>query len=256
MAFRIVLGFVGALAIGSIAAQPGWADDDQPDPALCPDGGDGYFYVAMGVDVFRWQPETFAIIERVPNDAPSDQFLTPPDPTQPVGCHDNPVRALSGSPVVGTRDLISVPGTSSNGRFYVMLKLVPPGYSGQALREENFAAFCEGTAGTGVHKIEQIDPPGLIKCSIQTLNDPNQWRSSYEARPEAYTTPLGEAFIVPCPSVGLDDCFTGYKINKTLQLGYTFKLVDVPIEHVIDLDRALQSMIEDHRVKNYVWPQN
>jgi hypothetical protein len=137
----------------------------------------------------------------------------------------------------------------------VGLAIMPPTVSWQQLHEENFDRLC----ATKDHPVViETTPEGLKRCAVKTGQmPPYDLEASYRASPDLYATPFGEPFIIRTGRGSLlygGDSQIDYKIDDEVSLYYQFWLKDLPIQSVLDFDRALRAKIEAARVKNYLWP--
>lgn len=231
------------------------ADTALPDPPQCGTEDAEDIYISIFHDVFRLPYAMISQIKIIPLEAGGDLLPYPPNPLAPPGCFANPIRAKFVRMNVRLREILPATALPDAPMPVVGLAILPPTVSWQQLHEDNFDRLC----ATKDHPvIIETTPEGLKRCAVKTgQRPPYDLEASYRASPDLYATPFGEPFIIRTghePLLYGGDSQIDYKIDDEVSLYYQFWLKDLPIQNVLDFDRALRAKIEDARVKNYVWP--
>lgn len=223
------------------------------DSSACPAGGEGHVYVALG-DVVVRVPLTTEPVSRSPLYSNEELLPAPPVPSAPEGCREHPARA-QGLHLVRYQDFfftkadrfpglplveISV-GWMTNGRSH--LQEINENFFNRSITKAECREVADGLTGCG--------DGGPDTAEI----------SAYRASTLVYSSPDGRPFVVVCglgPSVFADDCEVSYRLRDGLALNYRFfkrqvpgGRMPVPIEQVIELDRAIRDGVSSMIVDGY-----
>ena len=236
------------------------------DPAQCRSDAYGKFYVALGPTVLALnQPVAPILIDDI-----GDLRRVPSDPKQPIGCPDNPMQVKSYEPLIP----FALPGqNASPSQPEGVLELTlyditpadpPPNQTSKEWSAEAIFRRSDELTCSHATKREEL-PAGLIACRFQqapTQVHIEDWMATYIAHPDIYQTPLGHEFTFDCQgdlySDGFGHCHVIYAISSSLGLSYNFEPyrghVILPIDKVIDYDRALRREVQSSIVEHYPWP--
>jgi hypothetical protein len=241
------------------------------DPATCNSGAQGKLYIALGRYVLATPYSKSGVYMQDPL-RPGDIGLVALDPTEPMGCPGNPLQSWSYEFIYALQAIGAVAsgaGAGSNNQqadrltLYRALRNSPsprpddPEWPGADFMLLRWDMACKAA---DVH--EEL-PNGLTACRIRPKADTREenWGTTYRARSDIYTTPLGKPFIVDCGPMLFQDaishCDVAYTIMPGLGVGYRFQPYlgahHIPIDGVIEYDRGLRTVIEGMVIKDYAW---
>ena len=242
------------------------------DPSTCKTDAHGKLYIALGRNVLALPSSGAIIVARYGND-----WLTPPDPTDSVGCPNNPEQLTGfGFPyaynTAAGKENTPFPATHAARLDLLQLisihgyRDVPPGaatsWAGEDLETKIAKVVCETAS------IHEDLPSGLSVCrfgpkdsSSMRLED---WTATYVGRSEVYETPLGHPFIVNCGpwtySTGIGHCDVSYVFSPGMGVTYRFRPYHglpprLSVDQVVEFDRGLRAAISNALVKDYTWPE-
>lgn len=237
------------------------------DPATCKSDAQGKLYIALGHYVLATPySKKSGVYMRDPL-RPGNIGLVAPDPTEPVGCPDNPLQSWSyefiyALPAIGA-------GTGSDNPQADRLTLYrtsdspsprpdDPEWAGADLLLMEWNSSCKLAA------VREELPSGLTACLIR-VKEPDtrkeNWGGAYRAHADVYTTPLGKPFIVECGPMlfenAISHCTVAYTMMPGLGVGYWFQPYlgphHIAIDSVIEYNRGLRTAIEGMVIKDYAW---
>lgn len=264
---HVSLRMLAFLALLFAFGQSAWAKEFHFDPASCKHDT-GHMYVALGRTVFVTPTPKQANSIVDPN--PGLPHPKPPDPTEPAGCFGNPLQsgsfglfwsatltgAAPGNTTLGAPDYLAIFNLNRRNRL-----------SSQAgewgMQRVNLRIAEDECSGSTV---QEDLPNGLVACRIRPT-DPKvpqaDWRASYIAKKDVYTTPLGKPFVVICGpglfSGPIGHCDVAYELNSDIGVTYNFAPYHaanpITFDKIIAFDKSLRAAIEAAVVKDYPWPK-
>lgn len=253
---RRVLGLLTGLAITVLMGSAS-GDPVVPDAPQCGSTDAGQIYIAIARDVFRLP---YAAVRQIRTLPPIDDKTLVPDPPNslaPPGCYANPVRARSLRLNLDIQAVLPAAGLPNAPIPIFGMAFMSSPISRETLQQDWFGAFC-ATETSSV--IADVTPEGYERCAVRTGQPPpHDMKTIYKIPPTLYATPAGEPFFIRTHIGDLlygGDSIIDYQLDDEVMLYYQFWLKDLPIEHVLDFDRALRAMIEAATVKDYPWPTN
>lgn len=247
LAFTIVLVFVAFVA----SMQPAPALDYHA-PTKCKTNSQEHVYYSVGETVLAYPYVANPIIL---DPVGPNLLRDAPDPTDEVGCLDNPFQ--QGSLAFGSKSL--------RGYLHWNARPIPEKFRakadwwGELTNIDMLEINCDRAT------ITETLPSGLKACRVKPTNPPDppveDWAASYVADPAKYTTPLGRPFIIHCDpglkSSGITSCSVAYSLRPDLGFSYKFRPfrgLAVPVDQIIDEDRKLREKFEAWVVKDFKWP--
>lgn len=264
----MLTGFLVVLAILLLPYRACIAAEFKFDPATCK-RNTGNLYVALGRYVFATPAPAKANLVIDPIE--ESRRIKVPDPSEPLGCFDNPLQSDShallhstdfgavdpgsGKPLVP--DLLTFYNLRRGGPTSEGKETEWPGQHYQYMRAER---VCRTAT------IHEDLANGLMACRIKPVDPqntrPEDWTATYTAKSETYATPLGKPFVINCGpgllSDGIDHCDVTYEMLKGLGVSYRFSPYrarnPIPIDQALNFDRSLRASTERALVKDYPWP--
>jgi hypothetical protein len=218
------------------------------DPGLCPDGGDGHVYFALGQQVVR-VPNAGVI--HVGRDLdPKIAMWIPPNPAAQEGCRDNPLKVQI-LHLAQHQQAILPPRHSFGSQPLATFNLLRQGHMGSnpSGAEALLASVVKRTPckKAGGDMVECVKPnPTPTTPSVLTV------------RPATYATPMRRPFIVMCgfgPGIYNDECSVRYQFDERTAVHYRMDRGKIPASGFIDLDRAVREGISAMIVKSYPWKE-
>lgn len=195
--------------------------------------------------MMAWSPEKLAAMP------------VPPDPSQPRGCPDHPIQVhgvdLSIALQVPEQGLDAPPTRLSVERLsFVAADAdqwgLQPGW------ERSFQHTCESfglvnTTGEGF-TVCRVRPTYVEQHPEET------WPYDAQAPLDYYSSPFGRVFTTSCfyqvASVRRA-CDVAYKFYENLNVAYRYNALIIPLDRLIDFDRALRDWIQSARVSDFEW---
>ena len=261
---------VVAVAVGMLLAPAVQARADvfRHDPASCATGAEGTVTVAFGRTVFQLLIDDLRFIRGLPPEARAED-PDAPDPTQPVGCPDNPLRVPAftiGYPPDAVRE--SRPDQPLRLDWLVhldWLTLFPADSSHWGPSSNSqlwFARVCQR------YGLREVLENGLVVCTVRpdpprdATISPDDWPYYVQLPLEEAFGPYGGMATVQCrwgfgylggPS-GANRCDADYRITEALHVRYRFQPRNLPISDLIAFDRELRAWIASVHVEDFVWP--
>src|SRR6185312_4413524 len=258
---------------GSALAANSGPEKSSYDPSTCKTDAHGKVYIALGHNVFAMPVTGSVIVARYGND-----WLVPPDPTEPVGCQNDPEQ-LTG---YGFPYAFNVAVGNQNAQFpnaaprMELLQLIHvPARVGAGSESDGTEWHGEkfelGIAHAVCDKADVLEElaSGLTACregakdkelSVLPVQD---WLTSYIARTDAYQTPLARPFVVNCSAraytSAVGQCDVAYVLRAGLGVAYRFRPYwgpsAIPIDLIVQFDQGLRAAISNALVKDYTWPE-
>lgn len=226
------------------------------DSSLCGVDPEGKVYIALWDQVLRVPARQLGFIRDYPPEK-AVRAPQPPDPGVPEGCPGNPIRAAGFT--LGT-DLATwdagpdaPPVVEGRARQVSLVATEPDFWGLQPSLERGFLGACSKALE------REYRNDGLVVCRIPR-SDPSipkeKWTFVGQADLDMYPTPTGRPFTVEC-RISINElyhiCIVMYKFYPRLNVYYEFHTNQLPIEQVIDFDRALRARLEAAHVRDYDW---
>lgn len=269
LTFSLVLGLVawsvyrndGGRAADTRAAATTPAVSEEPytgpvkyNPASCGRDAEEMVYFALGRLVFRLPYTTTMEFRALPREERA-KLPKRPDPSEPEGCPDNPIAALSVK-FAYRHSAREAGGADSEPPMlaWVGLVVARPGYSGTVGSTRDSFYHTQMT-----YSVCEEAATGIIACSWPNDRPRWQWGTFYKIKSTYYPTPLGHPIFVECYPTnrkGWQSCGLEYRAyEKKLSVYYNFNRKSLPIDRLVEYDRGLRAQIEKMRVPEYPWPE-
>jgi hypothetical protein len=267
----MLAGLLSACGDGQVVA-PGTAAESASeeityDPATCKTDAQGMVYFALGREVFRKPAEPGVRMRPILNTSPETLATLPPspDPNEPKGCPDNPVRGTTyginyqhqprepGAYPVGTSFEAKLLGFVEITRDDWNSTVDVVKWGTQSVDETAFERVRDN------YNACEVLANGLTVCRVP-WPDKNilSWPTKFQAVSPVYDTPFGRPFTVSCnpalPGLGPLECHVSYNYTENTRVIYFFELRNLPAMEIIEFDKGLRAAIEAMRVPAYRWP--
>jgi hypothetical protein len=241
-------------------------------PANCKHDPKGNFYVALGRHVFGMPYAEEGNFIYNPLRA-GNVGLRPPDPSDPIGCIGNPLQSSSHAFAyaynVLTRGKDAAPAEQKPLPEMLTLYRVgkepisgadDPEWPGESLQRDLWESTCRNAA------VRDTLANGLMACRVRLLNPPDfpqeEWATSYQAKSEIYTTPIGAPFLVNCGPLlvksAISHCDVSYTMMPGLGVSYRFQpffgVHAIAIDKIVEFDKSLRATLDTRMVKDFAWP--
>ncbi|MFK3775232.1 hypothetical protein [Pseudomonas sp. NPDC089406] len=209
---------------------------------------DGLAYIALGSTVLKLPIRHLNVTSAPASSAPP---LMAPDPNEPVGCRNNPLRQQSLMINFGFDAWLKARDKPSGALLKEMTLIASStDYWGIPL-DERHATRCK------LYPRTRTLTNGLVGClpALAPRHPDRDEVGSYRARPEVYKAPFDKPFVVACrPSIPKGtECHVSYKILPTVNITYVFVTSRLALDDVIEFDKRFREDVQRAVVPEYKW---
>lgn len=219
----------------------------RPNDCRLKDQGSGN-YVSLGETVLRIPAHSLTVTNFPPQDALS---YSAPDPNEPLGCRNNPLPQQSLIISFALEHWLENKGDATSAPLeYLSFINANPDFWG-INSQKSHTTSCEKLT----QRVQLKN--GLEGC----IGEPTEKRAkylqagSYIAPLSLYKAPFDKPFVISCRPALPEGvrCSVSYKIQRTVNILYTFESRKVDLEDAINLDKKIRENFYNSVVADYKW---